>query len=597
MHGCSALNSDSEEKNMIKQLKKIGSIKLIFYFFEAYPMRSTMMVGCLLFSGLAEGVSILTLIPILDIVQSGGPIPGSWIGTFLKKTLEVYGLHPNLPTMLFIFVIGIATKGLFMLVAMKQVGYTVAHVTSDLRLNLIKALMNANWNYFINRPAGYFSNAMGSEAMRAATAYHHTALFVASMFNAFIYVVLAMILSLKTTILSALAAIIMIVALSALIKKSRRAGFRQTELMKSIISRLIDALQGIKSIKSMAQEKHFQDLLESETHDLYKSQKNQVYAAEALKAIQEPFIAIMIASIIYVIITFGRQSFSSLLVILLIFIRLLGKIYNAQACYQEMAVGESALWSLIENIEQAEIEIDKYNENGKIPQLLSDISLNSVNFYHGEKRILKNVSISIHAGKFVAIIGPSGAGKTTIVDLITGLFRPQSGDIYIDGVSLRELNIYNWRQMIGYVPQEIFLFHESVFRNISLGDNGITSKDVEEALLAAGALDFVSRLPLGMHTVIGERGAKLSGGQRQRIVIARALLRKPKLLILDEATTALDPKTEEEICETLQRLCGEMTIVAISHQPAIAKVADKVYTISNGCIEKEEINPNIAHCL
>ena len=572
---------------MIKRLKNIGSIKLIFYFFKAYPTRSMLMVGCFLFSGLAEGVSILTLVPMLDIIQSGGPNAGGWLGTFLKKMLDIYRIHPNLLTVLSIFVVGMAVKGLFMLVAMKQVGYTVAHVTSDLRLKLIKSLMNANWNYFISRPAGYFANAMSSEAMRASTAYHHTALFVASVINAFIYVILAMILSLKTTIISALAAIIMIFAFSALIKKSRRAGFRQTELMKSIISRLTDALQGIKSIKAMAQENHFQDLLETETQDLYKAQKHQVFASEALKSMQEPFVAIMIAAIIYIIITFGRQSFSSLLVMLLIFQRLLSKIYSAQACYQEMAVGESALWSLIENIEQAEVETDKYNENGKLPHLVSDISMDSVIFFYGKTPILKNVSINIPAGKFVAIIGPSGAGKTTIVDLVAGLFIPQSGDVYIDGVSLRELNICAWRQMIGYVPQEIFMFHESVFLNVSLGDNRITNKDVEEALISAGALDFVSRLPSGMHTIIGERGSKLSGGQRQRIAVARALLHKPKLLILDEATTALDPKTETEICETLHRLCGRTTIIAISHQPAIAEVADVVYKIRNGCVEEE----------
>jgi ATP-binding cassette subfamily C protein len=362
--------------------------------------------------------------------------------------------------------------------------------------------------------------------------------------------------------------------------------------MKSIISRLTDALQGIKSIKAMAQENHFQQLLETETEDLYKTQKRQIFASEALKALQEPLVATMIAVIIYVIVTFGQQPFSSLFVMLFIFYRMLNRIYSAQTCYQEMALGESALWSLIENIERANVEIDKCNKNGKIPHLISGIGLNSVNFSHEENLILKNVSIRIPAGKFVALIGPSGAGKTTIVDLIVGLFLPQTGDISIDGDSLQEINICAWRQMIGYVPQESFLFHESVFRNITLGDRGITSKDVEEALVSAGAMDFVSKLPLGMHTIVGERGSKVSGGQRQRIAIARALLHKPKLLILDEATTALDPKTEEDICEILRRLSGETTIIAISHQPAIAKVADIVYTIRNGCIEKKEINPN-----
>jgi ATP-binding cassette, subfamily C, bacterial len=574
---------------MINRLKNFGSLKLIFYFFEAYPMRSMLMVGCFLFSGLAEGVSIVTLLPLIDIMQSGGPSAGSWIGTSLKKTLDIYGLHPNLPIVLAIFIMGISVKGLFMLVAMKQVGYTVAHVTSDLRVKLIKSLMNANWNYFINRPAGYFANAMSSEVMRATSAYHHTALFVASVVNIFIYGAMVMVISWKTTLISATAAIIMIVAFSALIRMSRREGYHQTELMKSIISRLTDALQGIKSIKAMAQESHFQQLLEAETQDLYKTQKRQIFATESLKALQEPLVAMIIAVIIYVMVTFGKLPFSSLFVMLFIFYRMLNRIYSAQMCYQEMALGESALWSLTENIERAQAEIDHYNENGKLPHLASDISLISVNFSHGEKLILKDISIRIPAGKFVALIGPSGAGKTTIVDLIVGLFLPKTGTVSVDGDSLQELNIQAWRKMIGYVPQESFLFHEPIYENITLGDRSISNHAVEEALISAGAMEFVSKLPLGIHTVVGERGSKVSGGQRQRIAIARALLHKPKLLILDEATTALDPKTETEICETLRSLSGAMTIIAISHQPAIAAVADIVYTICSGRIEKEEI--------
>jgi len=572
----------------MKLFHKIGSIRLVIYFFRAYPARSALMIVCLLFASLAEGISILSLIPMMDIIQSGGSGTGSGIGVFFKKALDHLGLHPTLPTVLLVFIAGIAVKGLFMLVAMKQVGYTVAHVTSDLRIKLVNALMNANWNYFINRPAGYFSNAMGSEAMRASTAYHHTALFLASALNALLYVILAMVLSIQTTIIAALAAAMMIVMFSTLIRKSRRAGFRQTELMKSIISRLTDALQGIKSIKAMARENHFQNLLESETRDLYRAQKSQVFATEALKAVQEPFLAILIASIVYLIITFGSQSFSSLIVMLLIFQRLLSKIYTAQSCYQEMAVGESALWSLIENIEKAEIEVDQYHHRGEMPRFNHCLCMNSVNFAYGRKTILKDVSIKIPIGIFAAIIGPSGSGKTTLVDLIAGLFVPQSGDICVDDVPLRKLDIFAWRRMIGYVPQEIFLFHETVSQNISLGDRETTDREIEEALASAGALDFVSKLPSGIHTVIGERGSKLSGGQRQRIAIARALLHKPKLLILDEATTALDPKTEEEICETLKRLAGSTTIIAISHQSAIARVADQVFKIRKGCLFEEQ---------
>jgi len=190
--------------------------------------------------------------------------------------------------------------------------------------------------------------------------------------------------------------------------------------------------------------------------------------------------------------------------------------------------------------------------------------------------------LSIPAGSFTAIVGPSGAGKTTIADLFTGLIRPQQGHVWIDDLLLEQVDLKQWRRMIGYVPQETFLLHDTVLLNVTLGDANLTEADAEEALRAAGAWDFVKVLPMGISSSVGERGAALSGGQRQRIAIARALAHRPKLLILDEITSALDPDSEAAICRTLQGLRGQLTILAISHQPAIVQAADSVYRLERG---------------
>jgi ATP-binding cassette subfamily C protein len=180
------------------------------------------------------------------------------------------------------------------------------------------------------------------------------------------------------------------------------------------------------------------------------------------------------------------------------------------------------------------------------------------------------------------LVGPSGAGKTTIIDLLTGLLQPQSGAILIDGTSLQELDTRAWRQMIGYVPQETVLLHDSILHNVTLGDPALGEADAERALKEAGAWEFIARLPEGMNSTVGERGGKLSGGQRQRIMIARALVHRPGLLILDEATSSLDPDSEAAICHTLEQLRGELTILAISHQTALVRAADHVYRLENG---------------
>ena len=175
-----------------------------------------------------------------------------------------------------------------------------------------------------------------------------------------------------------------------------------------------------------------------------------------------------------------------------------------------------------------------------------------VSFSYGDKVILRDVSFEVAAGAITAVTGASGAGKTTIADLILGLMSPAAGTIRLDDVPLTEVDIIQWREMVGYVPQDVILFHDTVMANVTLGDAAYTAADVEAALKSVDALDFVAQLPLGLQTVVGERGSLLSGGQRQRIALARALIHQPSLVILDEATSALDPGTEAAICQSLK---------------------------------------------
>ena len=212
--------------------------------------------------------------------------------------------------------------------------------------------------------------------------------------------------------------------------------------------------------------------------------------------------------------------------------------------------------------------------------------MKAVTFSYGDKTVLSNVSLAINPGEFAAISGPSGSGKTTIADLIVGLLRPEAGEVFIDDVPLRDIDITAWQHRIGYVPQEMFLLNETVFANVALGDDSFTEQNVIDALKSAGAWEFVSNLREGLHSQVGERGSMLSGGQRQRIALARALVTKPALLVLDEVTTALDPVTEAAICETLGELRNETTILAISHQSAVVRAADTVIQIEHGVVRE-----------
>ena len=242
-----------------------------------------------------------------------------------------------------------------------------------------------------------------------------------------------------------------------------------------------------------------------------------------------------------------------MLVMLFLISRVIKQVTKIQERYSEITLQESAYWALQKTIRN----LNKHREvssGAEIPSLKKLISLEDVSFSYGESRVLKNVHIRFPVGQITAVVGTSGSGKTTILDLVVGLIRPQEGEVCIDGVPLQRIDLKRWRQMIGYVPQETILLHDTIFNNVTLGEKHLNKEDALTALQAAGALEFINELPKGIDHIVGERGGKLSGGQQQRISIARALVHRPALIVFDEATSALDPASEEAICETMRRL-------------------------------------------
>jgi ATP-binding cassette subfamily C protein len=250
-----------------------------------------------------------------------------------------------------------------------------------------------------------------------------------------------------------------------------------------------------------------------------------------------------------------------------------------------MAVREAAFWSLQDLTERARQAVE-VSSGDRVPALQQEIRLSNVGFRYQDDWVLREASLRVPAGSLTVITGPSGAGKTTVADLMIGLLQPATGEVLIDGIPLRQLDTRRWREMIGYVPQETMMLHDTVAMNVTLGDPTVSADDVASALRAAGAFSFVEALPEGLATIVGERGLRLSGGQRQRLALARALVRQPALLLLDEATTALDPATERSICETLRTLAGSLTLVAICHHGHLVEIADHVYHVANGGITR-----------
>jgi ATP-binding cassette subfamily C protein len=557
-------------------------MRIFLYFARAYPWQSLIVLLCLLLTAVVETLGLGAVLPVLNVaMQSGGAQEApSGVEATVLAVLGRLGVPRELLPLVLVMIGAFCVKALLLLVAKQRVGYTVAHVATDLRLRLLRALLGTSWSYYTRQPVGLAANAMATEATRGAQSYYYLSLILTYALQSAIALGLAVAMSWQVTLASGAAALASIALLNVFVRMSGRAGRRQTELLKSLLGRLTDILQAVKFLKATARESLVGPLLEDDTHRLKKALRKQVLSKEALQALQEPILVTFCGlGLIVGRLTLGMPA-SEVGFLILLFARTIASINKTQRKYLQMVTVESALWSLQDMIDAAERE-HEHSEGARQPTLKQGVALKDVGLEYDGRSVLEGVSMEIPAGGITAIVGASGAGKTTLVDLLTGLCIPQRGLVAIDGVSLPELDLRRWREMIGYVPQETLLLNDSVRRNVTLGDPSLTDADVERVLCDAGAWEDVCQLPGGLDASVGERGGLLSGGQRQRIAIARALAHGPDLLLLDEATAALDPENEAAVWATVAKLRGKTTVVAISHQPALVGVADRIYRIEN----------------
>ena len=561
-------------------------MRLMLYLFRAYPMASFLMVLALFLSGLAEGLGVSALLPMLKIALYSGDAaataePPGDLERMVLDALNWLGIPVSLGALLTLIVVAALFKAVLLLIAQRQVGYTAAQVATDLRLEVLRNMMRSRWHFFLHQPAGRLTNALATEAQRAADAYMFGATALTFLIQAVIYAAVAVAISWQATLLSLIAGVVIIGLSHFLVRMTRKAGKKQTDLMVSLMSHLTDMLQSVKPLKAMAREALADQLLKRETNRLNKALRRQVLAGAALNSGQDLMFISVIAFGVYLALGILSMDFATVLILAVTLGRTFAFLGKVQKQYQKLAQSESAFWSLKETSRRAQEEQEHIGGHAA-PALRSGILLRNLVFSYDGQPVFSGLDLEIPAHRITTLVGPSGSGKTTIIDLVIGLLRPEGGEITIDGVPFEKIDLKAWRRMVGYVPQETVLLHDSVLHNVTLGDPAISEAQVRDALTKAGAWDFVRDLPEGLHTPVGERGGRLSGGQRQRVAIARALINAPQLLILDEATSALDLESEAAIIDTLQSLKSQLTILAITHNNTLAEAADFVHRLAPG---------------
>jgi len=561
-------------------------MRLMLHLFRAYPMPSFLMVLALFLSGLAEGLGLSALLPMLKIALSSGDNaaaaePPGELEQAVLDLMAWLGIPVTLGALLLVIVVAAFFKAVLLLVAQRQVGYTAAQVATDLRLETLRNMMRSRWRFFLHQPAGRLTNALATEAERSARAYMFGATALTFLIQALVYGTVAVLVSWQATLLGLVGGAVIIWLSHFLVRVTRKAGQKQTDLMVSLMSRLTDTLQSVKPLKAMAREHLADRLLHSETNRLNKALRRQVLASAGLNSGQDLMFVMVIAFGLYLALGILAMEFATVLILAVTLGRAFNFLGKVQKQYQKLAQSESAYWSLKATSRKAQDERE-HPGGHVVPTLGTGITLRGIRFSYDGTPIFDGLDLDIPAHRMTTLVGPSGSGKTTVIDLVIGLLRPDCGTVSIDGVPFADIDLAAWRGMVGYVPQETVLLHDTVLHNVTLGEPGVAEARVEEALKKAGAWRFVASLPEGIHTVVGERGGRLSGGQRQRIAIARALINDPGLLILDEATSALDPESEAEIIATLRALRRQVTILAITHNSRLSDAADIVHRLEPG---------------
>jgi len=556
------------------------SSEMIGYFIKRYPAQVLLCLVGLITAGIAEGLGTAAILPLLGQMtknEAGLPPP---FDTIYAQLFSLLGLSPSISASLLLIGVLLLFKIVLIYFIMIYIAKLSSLVGADLRSQIITAFVQAKWHYFAKQSAGVSANALGQEVNRARNAILITCQIFAALVQALIYTIFALMLSWQSMIVGAVIGMGSILSLHWIVKRTRHASRERTSVTAAMTARLVDSLKNMKTLKAMNAEKRGAALLMHDTDFLRRNDIRLTALKQGMTALQEATKLIALLAMLFVFLNFWDMEIEQVITLGVILLRMIQHTGGIQNGYQRLVSTAPSFDHVRAIVSEAESMRD-HSGGKKQVALAQHIWMKNLDVGYGDTIVLKNISIKINSGDFICLQGPSGEGKTTLLDIICGLTRPLSGEFNVDGEPLAEIDTGSWRENIGYVAQELLLFHDTLEANVTLGDASISAEEVRSALERAGAAEFVNKLPEGVKTIVGEGGSRLSGGQRQRIALARALVREPRLLILDEVTASLDPATEKEVCITLCNLKGKITIIAATHQPALMEAADSVYRVEN----------------
>ena len=540
-------------------------------------------------TSLSEGLGVAMLFPVLEVARFNMTNQGH-LGHYsaeVQRLLTASGLPQSLwlAALLMIFLLLMALRSLFSRAQAVRTLRTILKYEMALSLRLYNDIINAEWLFLARRRSSDFTHALTSELSRVASATFLFVGFLSSLALALVYVALALKLSAATTLMVLVSGAVLVLISRRWMRAVHKSGEALSQSMSAVYSAATEHLQSLKVIKAYdaqaANLEMFTSLEQTALDQSLSSTRNQATAAFWFEAGS----LVVLGAVIFVSLGALRVGPASILLLLAIFTRLMPRLASGSGQLQAF-LSDLPAFETIERIGQEcrdHAEISGGPDATRALVLAHELCLEDVSFRYTAQLpwVLDRLSLTIAAGKITAIAGASGAGKSTVADLVTGLLAPNNGRILVDGIPLTRQAGRAWRRQIGYVAQDTMLFHDTVRANLLWAQPDSTEDDLKEALTLAAA-EFVFDLPRGLDTMAGDRGVLLSNGQRQRIALARALLRKPSLLILDEATNSLDMENEKRVLDAIEQIKKRITIVLIAHRASAIRRAEVIYVVEHG---------------
>lgn len=536
--------------------------------------------------GILEGIGINAVIPLFSFIV-GGDAGDDFISKAIRHVFAYVHIDFNLTFLLIfivlMFILKAAVMAVFVYIKIKiSVDYT-----ERTRDELFRSTLASSWGYLLNQKLGHLEMVLMNDVTRGAHMLQLISSFIMIATGLAMYVAVALNISAAITLLTLALGGVFFLFFKPLMYRTRMAAYQTSAMNKDVNHYVSENFLGAKTVKSMFVGSRVAQK-GSEYFSRLKELNMTVFMLSNVSSILvQPVSLIFICIVFFVSYQSPDFSFAVLAAIVYLIQQMFQYIQQFQGNLHAMNEAVPYLKSVLDHQERS---LQAVEEDTGHARFIFDrsVAFKNVSFaYERGHDVLTDASFTVRKGEMVGLIGRSGAGKTTIVDLLLRLFNPARGIIALDERDLSEISIAEWRKNVGYVSQDIFLMNDTIANNIRFYDSSLTRKDIEQAAKMANIYDFIQECPEGFETVIGERGIMLSAGQRQRIIIARVLARNPKILILDEATSALDNESEAKIQKVIENLKGKITVLAVAHRLSTLRNSDKIVVLDKGKIVEQ----------